>query len=140
MGLSRIPPPSPHIVQFYSDDEVFVDEICLVLSRALTQGQSTIVIATPEHREKITSKLEGQLSNFRKAVADGRYIALDAAETLSCFMVDGMPDPQRFADILGRVISRAASIAEEGPATVVAFGEMVAVLRAQVNEAAALSI
>jgi PAS domain S-box-containing protein len=119
---------------------VFVDEICLVLSRALAQGQSTIVIATPEHREKITTKLERQLPNFPKAVADGRYIALDATETLSCFMVDGMPDPQRFTDILRRVISRAALVAEDRPAKVVAFGEMVAVLCAQGNEPAALSV
>jgi signal transduction histidine kinase len=37
-------------------------------------------------------------------MTQGRYVALDAAETLSKFLVDGSPDAARFADVMGNVI------------------------------------
>jgi PAS domain S-box-containing protein len=146
MSPSQIPdiPPQPtkhsHVVHFYSDDSVLVDEICRVLGQALNLGQSAVVIATLEHREKIAKRIELQIPDLPTALVEGRYTALDAAETLSRFMVDGLPDPERFADILGGIISRAASVAENRSAKVVVFGEMVALLCAEGKDEAALKV
>src|SRR6185369_7786896 len=56
--------------------------------------------------------------------ACGQYISLDAAQTLSKFIVDGLPDERRFHELIGRVLTRAA----DGGHHVRAFGEMVALL------------
>lgn len=129
-----------HVVQFYSDNALVVREAGKVLGDALSAGQSAVVIATLEHRNKIAEKLKHDVHDFESAVADGRYISLDAAELLAGFMVGGMPDPQRFTNIVGRLVSRAASAARNGQSKIVAFGEMVAVLCAEGNNEAALKL
>ena len=42
------------------------------------------------------------------AIEQGRYIALDAAEAISTFMLRDVPDPVRFLKVLGNLISTAA--------------------------------
>ena len=139
-NLPLHPDKHSHIVQFYSDNALVVREAGKVLGEALSAGQSAVVIATLEHRNKIAEKLKREVQDFEKAVADGRYISLDAAELLSGFMVGGMPDPQRFTNIVGRLVARAASAARNAQPKVVAFGEMVAVLCAEGNSDAALKL
>jgi PAS domain S-box-containing protein len=129
-----------HVVQFYSDNALVVREAGKVLGEALSAGQSAVVIATLDHRNKIAEKLKREVQDFENAVAGGRYISLDAAELLSGFMVGGMPDPQRFTNIVGRLVARAASAARSAESKVVAFGEMVAVLCAEGNSEAALKL
>jgi len=129
-----------HVVRFYSDNALVVREAGKVLGEALSAGQSAVVIATLEHRNKIAEKLKREVQDFENSVAEGRYISLDAAELLSGFMVGGMPDPQRFTSIVGRLVARAASAARDPQSKVVAFGEMVAVLCAEGNSEAALKL
>jgi signal transduction histidine kinase/ActR/RegA family two-component response regulator len=70
------------------------------------------------------------------ARASGRYVSLDAAETLSKFMVDGSPNPEAFNQLMGNVISNVT----DGRAPVRAFGEMVALLWAEGNYAGAIRL
>jgi hypothetical protein len=58
----------------------------------------------------------------------GRFITLDAADTLSKFMNSDLPDERRFESLLGPVIrhAEAAAVAKNGRATII--GEMVALL------------
>jgi signal transduction histidine kinase len=65
------------------------------------------------------------------ARADGRFSVLDAAQTLTRFMVDGMPDPSRFGDLVGSLV------ANRRPRI---FGEMVALLAAEGNYAGAVAL
>lgn len=58
------------------------------------------------------------------ALASGRYLAFDATERLSTFMVDGAPDGKRFAEMIGPVLKRAGA----GGRRVRIYGEMVALL------------
>src|SRR5215470_10344137 len=145
MSSSQIPHPHahtlkhPHQVHFYSDDAPLIHELCHVLVKALKEGQSVVVIATLDHRERISECL-GQAPEFSKARAEGRYVALDAAELLSRFMMAGMPDADRFSKIVGNVMVRAASAARKGAPKVVAFGEMVAILCAEGKKDAALRL
>jgi hypothetical protein len=66
----------------------------------------------------------------------GQYVALDAAETLAMFMVDGSPEPQRFNQVIGNVIESVT----DGRNNVRAFGEMVAILWAEGNYSAAIKL
>ena len=150
MSATRMPnlhPPNTehhaHVVQFYTDDRFLLDELTHFIGPALAAGNSAVVIATKGHRislfEKLaTERLSGEGIDLAKAIAEGRYVALDAAETLARITVGGLPDAARFSEILGGVIARAASAAQDEHHRVVAFGEMVALLWAEGKSEAAI--
>jgi PAS domain S-box-containing protein len=123
-----------HSVQFYEEDDALLDELGRFIGGALVAGDAAIVIATKSHRTGLDQRLKKQGFDVTKAARQGRYVALDAAETLSKFMVDGAPQELIFNDVIGEHILRARSAA--GSARPVAmFGEMVALLWAEGNRA-----
>jgi anti-sigma regulatory factor (Ser/Thr protein kinase) len=107
-----------------------------VLDGGLTLGQRIIVIATPEHRTAIDAALTARGADPDELRRLGEYVSLDAAEALSEFMVDGHPDPERFAEAMGRVFRDVSG--DERPPRV--YGEMVAVLWDAGNVTAALEL
>jgi hypothetical protein len=74
------------------------------------------------------------------AIEQGRYIAFDAADTLSTIMSTGMLDPVLFLKLLGSLIATAAGAAKGEPARVAIFGECVHLLWAQGKAEAAIQI
>jgi len=129
-----------HIVQFYERDDFLISEVARFIGTALGSGDASIVIATKTHRDGITQRLAGNGLNTALATAQGRYIALDAAETLAKFMIAGTPDPERFTSVIGEVIERARKAVGREDARVAAFGEMVALLWAEGKKDAAIRL
>jgi signal transduction histidine kinase len=113
-----------HFVQFYESEDFLLDSLTRFISEGLRQGETCIVIATPEHRASLAAALATEGLNAEALSSGGRYVSLDATATLARFMVDGSPDPELFRDVIGAVIE-AASV---GGRRVRAFGEMVALL------------
>jgi PAS domain S-box-containing protein len=113
-----------HVVQFYEDDAFLLESMTRFVGAGLGAGDAAIVIATPRHRNGLEKRLGARGVDLRIARRQGRYIALDAAETLSALMADGCPDEIRFRAVVGETIERAA----RGGRGVRAFGEMVALL------------
>jgi len=74
------------------------------------------------------------------AIEQGRYISLVAADVLSTFMVNGMPDPVRFLKVFGNLIAGAAEAAKGEHARVAVFGEGVHLLWAQGHAEAAIQL
>jgi hypothetical protein len=66
-----------------------------------------------------------------KAAAQGRYIELDAGDTLPRFMVDGTVDESRFNAIIGGVLNQAKNVVNGKDCRIAVFGELVALLWAQ---------
>src|SRR5262245_51405313 len=97
------------------------------LGAALKVGDGGLVIATRAHRHAIQRKLRAAGLDLAAARAQGQFVALDAAETLAQLLVEGSPDPDRFAAIVGGIVHRVA----RGRARLRAFGEMVALLWAE---------
>jgi len=128
-----------HIVQFYEDDDFMVTEISRFIGTALGSGDCGIVIATKPHRDGIAQRLASHGLNASVAIAQGRYVTLDAAETLAKFMIDGQPDPERFTSVIGEVIVRVKR-SVGARARVAAFGEMVALLWAEGKKDAAIRL
>ena len=128
--------PSEHLVQFYETDEFLLDTLSDFIGAGLGSGAACIVIATQAHREGLSQRLQVNGLDPTRAHAQGKYFALDAAETLSQFLVEGLPDPQRFAQVVGGLIERAV----KGQRRVRIFGEMVALLWQQGNQEAALRL
>jgi PAS domain S-box-containing protein len=127
---------SEHFVQFYESDEFFLDSLSELVSTDLAAGDASIVIATEAHREGLEERLKANGLDLAIAQTQDKYISLDAAETLSKFMVDGLPDPDRFTQVVGSIIMRAA---KDG-CRVRAFGEMVVLLWIEGNQNATLRL
>ena len=117
-----------HSVQFYSDDTFLVDVLSRFMGAAVGAGDAAIVIAAQAHRESLAERLAARGLDVSRAVEQGRYVALDAEETLSHFMIDDWPDEKCFVELLGGVISRAKAAAENEHGRAALFGEMVALL------------
>jgi PAS domain S-box-containing protein len=115
-------------VQFYREDRVLIDSLVSLAAAALARGDSVVIIATTPHREAVVQQLASLVSDLAAAVEEGRYLALDAAETMAKFMVDEWPNAVRFADLVGRILDQAGASAKGQPSRVVAFGEMVTLL------------
>jgi PAS domain S-box-containing protein/excisionase family DNA binding protein len=127
---------SEHLVQFYETDAFLLDAVGDFIGTALRAGDAAIVVATEAHRAGLEERLQADRLDVTAARARYRYVTLDAAETLSRFMVDGAPDPERFAEVIGGIVARAAA----GGRRVRIFGEMVALLAIAGNTAAAIHL
>src|SRR5260370_15674204 len=118
---------SEHFVQFYETDDFLLDSVSGFTGAGLGAGAACIVIATKLHREGLEERLQANGLNLSAAHARGKYLTLDAAETLSQFMVDGWPEPDRFAEVVGGQLARPVN----GPPPVRVFGEMAPLLWAR---------
>jgi len=116
--------PGDHIVQFYDVDGDLVASVATHLAGALEADDAAVVIATAAHRRAFARAMVRRGIDVPAARAGGRLVELDAAQTLGCFMRDGMPDPAGFDAAVGGVVRRAC----EGGRRARAFGEMVALL------------
>ena len=129
-----------HEVGFYSDGRWLLEDVTQFIGSALKIGNSAIVAATESHRNSLLPNLRAYGLDVGAAIEQGRYIALDAADALSTFMLNGMPDPDRFLKTFGDVILTAAAAAKLQSPRVAIFGECVHLLWAQGNAEAAIQM
>ncbi|HZQ24792.1 MAG TPA: MEDS domain-containing protein [Terriglobales bacterium] len=131
---------SGHVVQFYTDDKFLTHELAAMVGHALAVGQPALIVATEAHRQAVEAVLQARGFDIPQAIRSGRYVALDAAETLSCFMENGWPNGAVFGEFIGKLVSEAASRGENGHNAPVIYGEMVALLLAAGNPEAAVRL
>ena len=125
-----------HFVQFYEADGFLLNSLTGFIGTALKSGDGAIVVATKDHRNGLDELLLANGLDVATARKSGLYVSIDAAKTLSKFMVEGLPEPQRFNDVLGGLVSQVSL----GRARVKAFGEMVALLWAEGNYTGAIHL
>jgi DNA-binding NarL/FixJ family response regulator len=143
--ISAAPSPSGeidrcHEVQFYGDDASFLDRFTVFISATLNAGNAAIVVATKLHRDRLFQRLQADRLDIRAAINFGRYIALDAEETLSTFMVNDLPDPVRFLKIVSDLIVTASKAAKGDHQRVAACGECAPLLWAEGKADAAIQL
>ena len=129
-----------HEVLFYSDDECFLDSFTHFIGSALKAGTAVIVVSTESHRDRLLPRLQADGLDIAAAVVQGRYISLNAADTLSTFMVNDLPDPLRFFNVVGDLILSAINAAKGKHARVAACGECAPILLAQGKAEAAIRV
>jgi len=127
-----------HEVLFYSDDTVLLDGFTRFVAAALKAGNAAIVLATKSHRDSLVQGLKAGGVDTDDALQQGTYVPLDAADTLSTIMVNGVPAPVLFFAGIGGFIEAAAKAARSKQPQVVVFGESVALLQAEGNADAAI--
>jgi signal transduction histidine kinase len=129
-----------HVAQFYSKDTYLIDTLSGIIGPALGAGNSAIIVATHTHRQALGRSLKSRGLDLANITKQGRYIALDAADTLAEFMVDGTPDRARFANVIGGLVEGAKSKSQRSGRGPTVFGEMVALLWEGGNTLAALQL
>lgn len=122
-----------HQVAAYDDAAALVHRAARFISESLADGIPVVMASPSAHHRAIVARLTEMGTDPVRAVRDGSLVVLDADETLTGFMVDGRPDPDRFDELVASVLP-----AEGGPASV--FGEMVAVLWERGDVVAAIEL
>ena len=117
-----------------------MDGFTSFVGAALKAGNAAIVLATESHRHSLLLRLQAHGLDVSAAVEQGRYVSLDAAETLSAFMVNGLPDPARFLKVAGDLIIEAAKRVKGEQARVAACGECAPLLWEQGKADAAIRL
>lgn len=115
-----------HVVQFYGHEAQLIRQVADFIEPAFAADAAAVIIATGTHRDHLRAELRTRGIDLSTAQRDGRYVTMDAAATLARFMVDGRPDRERFAEVIGTALDRAE--ASSGRGAVLAYGEMVALL------------
>lgn len=127
-----------HAVQFYEDDGYLVGQVAGFIRAGLQAGDAAVVIVTKPRRDELEKHLRNDISRAAARYPNAeQYLALDAADTLSKFMLEGRPDEGRFAEFMGPVLKRAAD-ACNGRLRV--FGEMVNLIAANAEHEAAICL
>jgi PAS domain S-box-containing protein len=116
-----------HSLRFYQDEEILLDDVNSFIGAALAAGTSALIVATRAHREGLSRLLAAQGIDIGEAAKQGRYISLDAADTLSGFVVNDWPDQELFKKTIGDVISQAIAAGRSSDPLAV-FGEMASLL------------
>ena len=127
-----------HFVQFYEGDAYLVNQVTGFIRAGLQAGDAVIVIATKPHHHDLERRLRVDVSRAAAQRPGAEpYVALDAVDTLSKFLVDGRPDERRFTELIGPIVKRAT---DYGNGRVRVFGEMVGLLSANGQHEAAIRL
>jgi PAS domain S-box-containing protein len=129
-----------HSVLFYEDDSNLLEDLSRFIGRAILAGDAALIITTKPHRDGLLANLNSRGLDLTRASHEGRFLALDAAETLTKFMLDGKPNPALFGEVAGDAITRLASTTRGETRRVAIFGEMVALLLADGQFEAAIQL
>jgi hypothetical protein len=123
-----------HIVQVYQDAGVLAEAVAIYAESGLRHGEAAILVVRREHRAAYDAALARMGCPVEAAIAEGRLVFRDAAETLASFTREGMPEWQLFQKVIGGLIGHVRS---RFPA-LRAYGEMVDILWQQGRENAAI--
>ena len=129
-----------HQVHFYPDDSVLLEGIECFIAAALMNNNAAIVLATKSHREILVQRLKHAGIDINAAMEQGTYVSLDASDMLSTIMLNGTPDRDLFLNGLSRLVDSAAKATKRPHPRVAIFGECVALLHAEGNLDAAISL
>jgi len=120
------PAAGDHVVQMYRDPELLVEVVARYCRQGLATGEAVIVIATREHRAAFARGLTALGTDVPACTRRSQYVDLDADGCLAMFMVDGLPDRERF---LGAITPYLEHVRRAGYERIRLYGEMVEVLR-----------
>lgn len=132
--------PAVHSVHVYNEASALISRLCGIVSSSLRVGDAVLIVANSEHRDQLVAGLQESGVDVRAHAREGRYTMVDAEETLSTFMVNGMPDGGLFMASVGALLADARKNARSKGQGLMVFGEMVAVLWDAGNKEAALRL
>jgi MEDS: MEthanogen/methylotroph, DcmR Sensory domain len=124
-----------HVLQLYKSDGVFLDALAGFVLEAFHSQESAIVIATNAHLNALESRLRSYGYDIEKLISEHRFIPLNAEETVSEFMINGVPDEATFKAAANKLFydagygKRPVRVAGEGTALLWKHGYKDAAIR-----------
>src|SRR6266481_6441138 len=95
-----------HLVQLYSDEGMFLDVLCRFIGGAIAVGDGGVVIATKAHLDGRGARLRARGFDTATAISQGRYVPVDAEETLPQITANGQINELRVNQIVGGLVTR----------------------------------
>ncbi len=118
-----------HAVQFYEHEGTLAEQLAGYIGSALVTGNGALVIATRRRRHDVRDRLARRGFDLAVPQRQGRYVALDADETLAqCSGADGRLEPDLFRTVIGSATDKVRCAVGTPQPRLAAFGEMVALL------------
>ena len=116
-----------HLVQFYENDAFLVEGVTGYIGAGLAKGEQGLIIASRSHLRQFDREMQhmGMLTADGSAQRQRPCTMLDAEKILPQFMINGMPDKDRFIEVIGKAIKCRAQVPG---GRIRVFGEMVALL------------
>jgi DNA-binding response OmpR family regulator len=112
-----------HHVLFCSNDAVFVEGCSRFIAGALDAGSAVIVSVTEAHEQSLQRTLQASQVDLALAIRQKRYVSVNITELLAKVMVNGWPDPARFLNAAGDLLTEVARRATGQHGKVAAVGE-----------------
>ena len=128
--------PCDHVVQIYEDREAFLDILTGFVTDGIKSGDCVVLILKPDHLQALDERLTAQNYDIKQLIAQAKFIAVDAQQALSEFMIDGWPDQAKFMSFISELLNRARKTHTQ----IRAFGEMVALLWEQGHYGATVNL
>ena len=129
-----------HAMHLRHDPKSFIDDVASFFDVALRRGDATCIIATADVRQGVHERLRALGWDVGGSSGHKRHAVIDAADALSRFMRNGLPDPNRLAEIAEELDDYRRAAAEGAPARLTIFGNMVEMLSAEGNTSAVISL
>lgn len=127
-----------HPVHFHPDEPALLAEFAEFIDKTLAAGRAVIAIITPPHRAAMLRIFEARGLEVAAAMESGQLVLLDVDETLAAFMVDDLPDADRFFSGAGEIVKSVK--ARNRGRRVLACGECAPILWSRGNGAAAVRL
>ena len=131
-------PATVHSVHFYEKDAALIQRLWSLTTSSLRDEKSVVLIVTSEHERMIRRNFTNRGLDCKGLEARGVLTLLNAEAVLQRFTRGSKLDRNAFFAVVGGLVSSAAEFSERK--TLMAFGEMVAILWERRQREAALQL
>ena len=129
-----------HDVVFCSSDAVLIGAFSRFIAGALHEGSAVVGVVTAAHERSLQSSLEASGVDVALAIRHERYLPVNVSELLAKATVNGCPEPLRYLDAAGDLLTDVTRRATDHHARVAVCGEGVSILWSQGHIEAAIQL
>ena len=129
-----------HDVVFCSSDAVLIGAFSRFIAGELREGNAVVAVVTAAHERSLQSSLEASHVDVALAIRQQRYLPVNVSELLAKATVNGCPDPSRYLDAAGDLLTDVTRRATDQHARVAACGEGTAIFWTQGHVEAAIQL
>jgi PAS domain S-box-containing protein len=94
-----------HIAQIGPHEAVLAESLRRFTTHGLSQGEAVLLVLIPSHRELLVQQLNADGLDVAGLQHGGRLVLRDAAELVTGFMLDGMPDATIFSTSIDELVA-----------------------------------
>ena len=129
-----------HDVVFCSSDAVLIGAFSRFIAGELREGNAVVAVVTAAHERSLQSSLEASHVDVALAIRQQRYLPVNVSELLAKATVNGCPDPLRYLDAAGDLLTDVTRRATDRHARVAACGEGTSIFWSHGHVEAAIQI